>query len=247
MQEPSPSQGTCGWKAPSTIVRVPPGALRMGGAGGGPGPASLPACEPHGCPALLPASLNNVNQSKSLFLLVLNPQPLPSLPSAKIKTSHGWACSLGANRGAGAAGQHRAGRRGCRGHWLSYKLACARFQGECTLPALFKAPSEQRPRSDGAPEFPVNAVCIPGCVTALAWPGLGMSASLSGSPRLPGQSILDEATSPASPPGPAGRQMEKSPWGAPHPPLTASLWFWSSVPSASGLLFDLCLRQTPAQ
>lgn len=34
MQDPSPSKGTCGWKAPSTIATVPPGSPRMGGAGG---------------------------------------------------------------------------------------------------------------------------------------------------------------------------------------------------------------------
>ena len=60
-----------------TIVSLWPGAtgwgawsLRVGGGAGRPGPASLPAREPHGFPALCPASLNNASQTKSLFLLV---------------------------------------------------------------------------------------------------------------------------------------------------------------------------------
>lgn len=114
VRDPGPSQGTSGWTHPCQCVawRHWVGGLEPeGGRGPGrPGPASLPAHEPHGCPALCPASLNNASQTKSLFLLVLNPQPLPSLPSAKIKTSN-RRLLFGADRGTGG-GQHDVGRGG---------------------------------------------------------------------------------------------------------------------------------------
>lgn len=182
-----------------------------GGRGlGRPGLASLPAHEPHGCPALCPASLNNSSQTKSLFLLVLNPQPLPSLPSAKIKTSN-RRLLFGADRGTGGG----AAWCGVRGHWPSYRLGRARLQGEHTPHTWSKAPSERRPRSDRAPESPVNTDRNPGHVTALAWPGPGLSAPLWGSLSLLRQGVQAEAASPALPPGPGGRWSSPR-GGAPH-------------------------------
>lgn len=65
-----------------------PGALRWAGPGRareGRGPTSQAAVSPMAAPALFPAS-TNIRQTKSLFLPILNPVPLPSPPSAKVKT-----------------------------------------------------------------------------------------------------------------------------------------------------------------
>lgn len=235
MPDPGPSQGTSGWTRHCQRVawcHWLGGLEPEGGRGPGrPGPVALPAREPHGCPVLCPASLNNASQTKSLFLLVLNPQPLPSLPSAKIKTSN-RRLLFGANRGTGGG----AAWCGARGHRPSCRLGRARLQGEHTPHAWSKAPSEQRPRSDGAPESPVNAVRNPGHVTALAWPGPGLSAPLRECLSLLRQSVQAETTSPALPPGPGGRRMEQSPRGVPRLPLAESLGLWSEGPSLSGLL-----------
>lgn len=90
MHDRSPSQGPphTACVSPGATVTAWPGGggLEPGGGQGqeGQGPTSA-HCGPHGCPGLFLASANT-SQTKSLFLPVLNPRPLPSPSSAKIKT-----------------------------------------------------------------------------------------------------------------------------------------------------------------
>lgn len=168
MPDPGPSQGSSGWKAPPTAPssmchlgpQRPPargwGARSPeGGRGqGGPGPASLPACEPHSCPSPPPCQHKHPSQTKSLFLLVLNPQSLPSPPPAKIKTSDGRACSLERMEG-----RHQ--RR--RGPAILQAWTAQVPKGthtSCFVQGTKRAEAEVRQAS----RIPSESVCIPGCV-----------------------------------------------------------------------------------
>lgn len=149
-----------------------PGALRWAGPGRareGRGPTSQAAVSPMAAPALFPAS-TNTRQTKSLFLPILNPVPLPSPPSAKVKTRN-WKPGVWS---------------GCRGGSASKGNKTSHF---------LQGPNQAKAQVGQASGIPYKCcVTLWPCDRRLRCrPSLGSSAPWLGRPRLPEQSLPAEA------------------------------------------------------